>query len=63
MKDQDARSIILHRLYDLRGAERAAELGDFEDTGLSKETVGRILEQLVQHGLVQAARKFGRSGS
>jgi hypothetical protein len=53
MKDQEARGIVLKRLYDIREAKQPAELGNFDDTGLAPETVTRMLEQLAHHGLIE----------
>ena len=53
MKDQEARGIVLKRLYDIREAGQAAELDDFRDTNLPPAKVERMLEQLNQHGLIE----------
>jgi hypothetical protein len=53
MKDQEARGIVLKRLYDIREAKQPAELSNFDDTSLAPETVTRMLEQLAQKGLIE----------
>jgi hypothetical protein len=52
MKDQEARGVVLKRLYDIREVKETAELSDFADTGLAPDTVTRMLEQLAQQGLI-----------
>ena len=53
MNDQEARGIVLRRLYDLREVKQRAELSDFAETGLAADKVGSILEQLAQTGLIE----------
>ena len=52
MKDQEARGIVLKRLYDMRDAKQPAELSNFTETGLTTDTVARIIEQLAHKGLI-----------
>jgi hypothetical protein len=52
MKDQEARGIVLKRLYDIRDAKRPAELSSFTETGIEPDTVARIIEQLAEKGLI-----------
>ena len=42
MNDQDARGIVLKRLYAVRNTG-TTEIADFADTGLAPDTVSRIL--------------------
>ena len=52
MKDQEARGIVLKRLYDMRDAKQPAELSNFTETGLTTDTVARIIEQLAHKRLI-----------
>ncbi|SHN86956.1 hypothetical protein SAMN05444170_6936 [Bradyrhizobium erythrophlei] len=53
MKDQEARGVVLKRLYDIRDARQPAELSNFTDTGIASDTVARIIEQLADKGLIE----------
>jgi hypothetical protein len=41
MKDQEARGVVLKRLYDIREAKQPAELSNFNDTGLAPRELMR----------------------
>ena len=52
MKDNDARGLVLQRLYDIRHKVDFANHHDFAGVPLDEMTLGNILEQLAQKGLV-----------
>ncbi|WP_316162858.1 hypothetical protein [Bradyrhizobium sp. SZCCHNRI20481] len=52
MNDSEARGIVLKKFYDLRGEQSHLEMADLETTGLPRNTVERILEQLGEQRLI-----------
>ena len=51
MKDNELRGIVLQKLYELR-AKRIVRTGYVNFDPVPRDAVGRILEQLREHGLV-----------
>ena len=52
MRDQEARGIVLNRLYEIRDAKQPAELSNFTETDVAPDTVTRVIEQLAEKGLI-----------
>jgi hypothetical protein len=52
VKDSEARGIVLKKFYDLRGEQSHLEMTDLEDTGLPRNSVERVLEQLAEQKLI-----------
>lgn len=52
MKDSEARGIVLKKFYDLRGEKSHLEMTDLKDTGLPRNSVERVLEQLAEPKLI-----------
>lgn len=63
MKDSDARGLVLKQLYELRDKRNQAELSDFDETGLDRQLIGRMLEQLAQQGLIEWNPKRSSMGA